>query len=316
MSANALLFWMSARRQGSWQQFRAAVEELHIDEDDVMDAEDEDAPDQLAPSVYQTLRLNLQRMGHAEFFSGVDGADWQVSPPSLAVTQTEHGWFGVLAGARTLKLLQRVEAAGTSEKLQTISFPAYPDQILVFADSQEALATVAERVGLFLQRDAPAAILACLPPIDDPSVYNPFPLPLGREWRIDRFSAEDLRWRPATRNDAESASSDLFRFSLRHQRYLMFCSKGASFRVSGQVGKFLVLRRRRRRRVLLYDALKGSLSVPTSCRPPFLIERALILCSGSPPSYEGSARAGILHYVEIPERIAALAAALLRQEFR
>ena len=29
MSADALLLWMSARRQGSWQQFRAAVEELH-----------------------------------------------------------------------------------------------------------------------------------------------------------------------------------------------------------------------------------------------------------------------------------------------
>jgi hypothetical protein len=30
VNANRLLLWMSARRQGSWSQFRAAVEELHI----------------------------------------------------------------------------------------------------------------------------------------------------------------------------------------------------------------------------------------------------------------------------------------------
>jgi hypothetical protein len=70
--------------------------------------------------------------------------------------------------------------------------------------------------------------------------------------------------------------------------------------------------RRRRRQVLRYDGQKRMLAVSASCRPPFLIERALVLCSGSPPSYEG----GILQYTEIPENIAVIAAALLRQELR
>ena len=313
MSANALLLWMSARRQGSWQQFRAAVEELHINDGDVTGAEDDDAPDQFALPLYQALRLNLQRLGHAEFFAGAGGAEWRVSPPSLAVTRTAHGSLGVLAGARSPKLLQQVNAAGASEKLQTLTFPVCPDQMLVFASSQEAIVAVAERAGLLLQRDAPAALLSCLPAIDDPAVRHSFPLPFGAEWKIDRFSSEDLRWRSASRDDAASTSCGLFRFSLRHQRYVLFCSRGAAFRVPGQVGKFLVLRRRRRR-ILRYDARGRRLSVPASCRPPFLVERALVLCSGSLPSYDRGTGAGVLDYAEIPESIAAVAAALLRQE--
>jgi hypothetical protein len=69
--------------------------------------------------------------------------------------------------------------------------------------------------------------------------------------------------------------------------------------------------------VLRYDALSRTLSMPASCRPPFLVERALILCSGSPPSYESSgARNGALQYADVPDDIAAIAAALLRQELR
>jgi len=172
---------------------------------------------------------------------------------------------------------------------------------------------VADRAGLHLQYDAPSAILASLPPVDDVSVRHPAQLPFGAKWRIDRFSSENLAWRSATVDDATSASGGLFRFSLGHQRHVLFCERGTAFRIPGQVGKYLVLRvRKRRRQVLRYDGQNRRLAVPASCRPPFLIERALILCSGSPPSYED----GMLHYTEVPEDIAVIAAALLRQELR
>jgi hypothetical protein len=313
MSANALLLWMSARRQGSWQQFRTAVEELHVGESNDLGGEDDDTPDQFALSLYQTLRFNLQRLGHAEFFAGAGDADWRVTPPSLAVTQHARGWLGIVAGARSRTLLQRLHAAVGTANLETLAFPAYPDQILVTANDQATVAAVAERAGLLLQIDAPAALLTSLPPIDDPCVCHPTQLPFGADWRIDRFSSEKLAWQSATIDDAASASAGLFRFSLRHQRHMLFCVRGAAFRVPGQVGKYLVLRiRRRRRQVIRYDGQKRMLAVPASCRPPFLIERALVLCSGSPPSYEG----GSLQYTEIPENIAVIAAALLRQELR
>jgi hypothetical protein len=315
MSANALLLWMSARRQGSWEQFRAAVEELHLGESSDIGEEDDDAPDQFALPLYHTLRFNLQRLGHAEFFAGAGGADWRVTPPTLAVTQQARGWLGILVGARSPALLQRLNAAIRSAKPETLTFPEYPDQILVAADEVVALAAVAERTGLYLQSDAPGALLTSLPPIDDPCVRYRAQLPFGANWKVDRFSSENLGWRSATLDDAASARGSLFRFSFQHQRHVLFCAQGAAFRIPGQVGKYLALRRRRRQ-VLRYDTQKRVLAVPASCRPPFLIERALILCSGSPPYYEGGSRGGIIRYAEIPQSIAAIAAALLRQELR
>lgn len=314
MSANALLLWMSARREGSWQQFRTAVEELRLGESNDLEGEGDDAPDQFALPLYQMLRLNLQRLGHAEFFAGAGGnADWRVTPPSLAVTQHARGWLGIVAGARSPTLLQRLHAAVGPAKLETLAFPAYPDQIFIAANDQATVAAVAQRAGLLLQSEAPAALLTSLPPIDDPCVRYPTQLPFGADWRIDRFSSDDLAWRSATLDDAASASGGLFRFSLRHQRHMLFCARGAAFRIPGQVGKYLVLRiRKHRRQVLRYDGQNRMLAVPASCRPPFLIERALVLCSGSPPSYDG----GVLQYTEIPENIAVIAAALLRQELR
>lgn len=319
MSANSLLLWMSARRRGSSAQFRAAVKELHLGADPEVDEEGDDVPDQSPLHLYQTLRFNLQRVGHAEFFAGAgEGAEWRVTPPALAVTRHAHGWFGVVAGARSLSLIDRLHSAADRHgaELRVLALASYPDQMMITADTQGTLAAVAEQAGLLLQDDAPAALLASLPPVDDPRVRHPFELPFGSDWKIERFSPDDLVWRPATLDDARATSAGLFRFSLRYQRHVLFCCKGAAARVPGQVGKYLVLRRRRRH-VLRHDAQSRTLSVPASCRPPFLVERALILCSGSPPSYEGGGqRVGSLQYPEIPEDIAAIAAALLRQELR
>lgn len=314
MTANSLLFWMSARCQGSWPQFRAAVEELHLDEGNELEGEDDDAPDQFSLPLYQILRFNLQRLGHAEFFAGAgDGADWRITPPSLAVTQHASGWLGIVVGARSPMLLERIHSAAGAANLQMLAVPAYPDQILISANDQGTLVAVAGRADLLLQNDAPAALLTCLPPVDDPCVRYLTQLPFGADWKIERFSPDDLAWRSATHDDAAASLGDLFRFSLRHQRHVLYCRKGAAFRVPGQVGKYIVLTRRRR--VLSYDNQTHSLAVPASCRPPFLMERALILCSGSPPFYERGSRGDVLHYAEIPVGIAAFAFALLRQEF-
>lgn len=317
MSANSLLLWMSARRRGAWAQFRAAVEELHLGLDTEVDGEADDAPDQYALPLYQALRFNLQRVGHAEFFAGAgEGADWRVTPPALALTQQPRGWLGVVAGARTLQLIDGLRSAvGSSADLKTLALPAYPDQFVITASDRETLAAIAARAGLFLQDEAPSAILASLPPVDDPSVRYQTAIPFGSDWKIDRFSTDDLVWRVAGLDEARSASCGLFRFSLRHQRQVLLCRHGVASRMPGQAGKYVVLRRRRRQ-VLRYDNHNGTLSVPASCRPPFLIERALIMCSGSPPSYEGGPRVGSLRYAGVSYTIAMVAAALLRQELR
>jgi hypothetical protein len=68
---------------------------------------------------------------------------------------------------------------------------------------------------------------------------------------------------------------------------------------------------RRRRGLLLYNAQAGTLSLPSSCRPPRLLERALVLCSGIPPSFDPATVR--LTYANVPPDIALFAAELLRQ---
>lgn len=316
MSANLLLLWMSARCQGSWQQFRGAVEELHLDENGIgQEEKEEDRTDQSALPLYQTLRLNLQRLGHAEFFTGAAGSDWRVTPPSLALTQHPRGCLGILAGARTDELMRKLHEASTTQELEILRFPSCPDQIRIIAKEACQLVDIAEQVGLSPQINAPIAILTVLPPIDDLAVRRQIDLPFGADWKIEQFSTSSLGWKGATRDEALYTSEGLFRFSLPHQHLVLFCSKGSAFQVPGQVGKYLVLRRRRK--IFHYDITNNCLSIPASCRPPFLVERALILCSGLLPSYESrGTTTGILHYPEVPRAVAQLASALLRQELQ
>ena len=82
---NRLLLWMSARTEGSWSQFRSAVEELRVSEgEDAIAPESADGSDQYALPIYQAVRLNMQRLGHVEFFSGAGDSGWRVTPPTLA----------------------------------------------------------------------------------------------------------------------------------------------------------------------------------------------------------------------------------------
>src|SRR5207247_3680220 len=83
--------------------------------------------------LYQALRLNLQRLGHAEFFGGAGDRDWRVTPPSLAVTRHARGWLGVIAGARSSNLLRRIAEATQSIGLEVITAADCPGQLRVFA---------------------------------------------------------------------------------------------------------------------------------------------------------------------------------------
>lgn len=315
MSANSLLLWMSARREGTWQQFRAAVEELHLPETEIGSEteEREGRGGRNELPLYHELRFNLQRLGHAEFFSGAGEMDWRVTPPCLAISQQPQGSLGVVTGARSRNLFGRLSSAA-GKILEVAKTDACPDFLRIHAKNPGDLELIGRETGLAVQRDAPAMILMNLPPVDEPAVRRPDELPIGSDWRIEQFSVPDLGWRPAVRADAEEARWGVFRFSWRYRWHVFLCTNGSVFAVPGQVGKYLALRHTRRKKILRYDPGVLRLTVPLSCRPPFLVERALILCSGSLPSLEAGAKGkALLHYTNVPGDIAGLVAALLRQ---
>ena len=81
-----------------------------------------------------------------------------------------------------------------------------------------------------------------------------------------------------------------------------------------QVGKYAILRHERVQEVVWYDRERAVLSLPVICRPPLLIERALVLCSGLLPRLDEHSRR--LEYTEVPLEVAQLAARLLCQEIQ
>jgi hypothetical protein len=315
MSAEKLLLWMSARRAGTWQQFRSAVESLHLplSIDDSPSLEDFDRgglPD------YQRLRLALEKLGHAEFFANSCENGWRVAPPVLAISELDQEWKGIACGARSPRLLTvlRTAAKDCNLTLQSEDFPDQPS-IIRFVGTREALTRLATESGMSVQTHAPLAILSCIPTVDDKRYWNPAVLPMGADWTIDRFDPESLGWRAASRVEAAASINRFFRFVFGHERHYFLASRGTLWKLrgpgQGQIGKYIVLHRCRRR-VLRYFADTNELVIPAACRPPLLVERALSLCSGILPTFDRES--SIVRYRGIPIVVAKAAAHLLRQE--
>lgn len=319
MSLNNLLIWMSARGRGSWTQFRSAVEQLYVeppegdaDEENVGDTRANDLP------LYQLVRLNLERLGHVEFESSAAGPNWRVVPPSLAVASRGGRFEGVLCGARFPGLHERIsQLKGLQSEIREKA--GMPDCIRLLAPDLQTLLNAAQALGAVAQIEAPAALLAAIPPVDDPRSRFPSEPPRGPGWTVERFAPHDLGWtvrhpredRNLESRDLTQLETGLFRFRMKYQRFYFLQWKGRSYKVPVQVGKYAVLRSQRVRRLLRYHKAGCVFSVPVSCRPPLLIERALILCSGLLPSLTND---GHLEYSEVPLQIAQFAASLLRQE--
>lgn len=318
MSLDDLLIWLSARRCGSWAQFRGAVEELHVEPDGreqyAENADDESTNDL---PVYQAVRLTLQRLAHVEFYTSSTDADWRVVPPSLAVRKEGNRWLGILCGARPPDLLKRIGQSGVTWESQASM--GMPDCIRLLASDLVGLEAAAKAGGLRIQFEASASILAAIPPVDDPRSRILDDAPLVPGWTIERFVPSTLRWTSRHDNkkreiefgDVPECRTGLFRFRLKYQRFHYLRWGGRTYSVHVQVGKYAILRHRRVHGVLKYDPSRSILSVPVSCRPPLLIERALILCTGLLPGLNQVS--GSLEYT-VPSEIARLAAGLLRQE--
>lgn len=313
MSANALLLWMSARGVGSWAQFRAAVESLHVPAEE--EASDETgAVTDLDPgglSLHQYLRLSLQRLAHAEFFAAGCEEGWRVAPPVLALRQTGNQWTGILCGARAPHTSTAIQSAARRNGVGAAAqeHQGMPPRILLTGEL-DPMTRLATELQITPQLDAPLAMLNCCPAIDDPSQVRPKVLPVGGDWLIDEFDPQGVEW-VARQELGTRPNGSLLRFRYLYERYHFLTFSHGSYLVPGQVGKYIMLRRARQT-VLSYDAPSQVLTVPAICRPPLLIERALDLCSGKLP--EADRRSLTLTYKDIPPTVAHLAARLLRQE--
>jgi hypothetical protein len=311
VTPNELLLWLTARNAGSWAQFRGAVENLDLASSGAEPEEDAALP------IHQRVRFNLERLGHIEFRSEESLEGWRVVPPTLALLQYDGRTTAVLCGARTLPLLERIQRAARDLAFERAQQPDCPDVIRMHAPDAQALIDLAHGVGIFCQAETPTALLSHIPPVDSIKGWNRTPMPsAGVDWDVKQFVVEKnaMKWRTIALQEANAPGvQGLFRVT-RFQRPQYFLREGReTFRLPGPVAKYYTLFRLRRR-VLKYDRKERSLTVLAIVRPPLLTERALILCSGFPPSLSEVRGRPTLTYRDIPEELAGIAAEVLRQD--
>lgn len=308
MSLDHLLLWLSAKGAGSWSQFRAAVEELHVQRQaSPPDDSDGDRPGPDLP-VYHEVRFALQRLAHVEFRAGEGGHAWRVVPPSVAFMPGAAA-RGLLCGARSVALLERLRDVADVE---VSPIEGMPQRVVLRGESNATVAARVRALGLHVQESAPVAILCMVPAVRDSATWSAAEMPETPGWTVHRFSPSRLQWMAMPQDDVARGGTGLFRFVMKHQRFYYLRWRGRSYGVPVQVGKYAVIGKRDA--ALYYESDRGVLSVPAICRPPLLIERALVLCSGVLPRFDPtSAR---VEYTEVPRDVARLAAQLLCQEMR
>lgn len=311
MTPNELLLWLSARKAGSWSQFRAAVENLDL----VNNASE--AEEDAALPIHQRVRFNLERLGHIEFGAEESGEGWRAVPPTLALLQYDGRTIGVLCGARTVPLLERIERAANELPFERVPHADCPDILRMHAPNAQILIDLAHREGIFCQPDAPTALLSHIPSVDSIKGWNRAPMPIaGNDWDVKQFVVErkTMKWRTITLQEANAPGvQGLFRIT-RFQRPHYFLREGReTIKLPGQVAKYYTLSRLRRR-VLKYDRKERSLTLLAIFRPPLLTERGLILCSGFPPCPSDVRGRPTLTYRDIPEEVAGMTAEVLKQD--
>lgn len=310
MSLDRLLLWLSVKGHGSWSQFRTAVEAFHAQQGEVaIDADDVGLDSASDLPIYQQVRLALQRLGHVEFFTADSKIMWRVVPPTIA-TRDEETAEGLLCGARSPVLLESLIAT-TDLAVESYSGSGMPERITVRGASCDVLVRRAQELGFLVQKAAPASLLSALPSVRDRSNWRVSKMPATPGWLVHRFSNyPESRWMEFPPVDAHQSWTGFFRFTMKYQRFYYLRWKGCTFSVPVQVGKYAVMRRRRG--TLRYDSERRTLSVLATLRPPLLMERALVLCSGVLPYFDSTTCR--LEYTNVRGDVALLAAQLLNQE--
>jgi hypothetical protein len=294
---NELLLWMSARRSGSAQSFRARVAALYP------------VGSQLARSsaAYWQAVWGLSKLGHAEFAESAGGRGWRVAPPVLAAGDFFGPPRAVLCGARTEGLRAALINSAGGDRVSTLPQSGAPDTVEVRASSTSALDDIARRTRIPIQWNAPLAILAVCPTVKAAPVQERT-IPVGAGWSVTRFSKSSLAWVGASAAEAQqTASGGFFRFRADYGTTYILKEGGRAWSCDPAIGKYRVLTRRHR--PLAYLPATQELSISAACRPPDLVERALVVGSGRLPEF----RAGRIVYGQVVRAAAEAAASLLGQ---
>jgi hypothetical protein len=229
---------------------------------------------------------DLSLLGHIEFDSPLS---WRVAPPVLAALPSQAGGLpgAILCGARTQGVLRRLDRACQAEgaRIEEAQNQKSASLIRVFAGCSDTLAKVAELSGIRFQNNAGYSLLACVPSIGN-WPRKPCQMTGGRVDTVRRFSGSRARWVPSSLPEAQAASKGLFKIKRDWDWVsIIKSSRDDCAYIDDRAGRMLTATKLRHAE---WDGGPGSFSLPGLLFPPALIARALVLCTGMLPRFDGA----------------------------
>lgn len=262
-----ILEFLSARRTGSWEEFKRAVSAV--------------APPEFKPS---WLSRELSSLGHVEFSYEEESA-WAVAPSVLACLPESDVSTAILCGARDDRLKSRLmETAKQFDGMIELESPVQTPEVLVLhASSRASLRVIAEAAAIRLEENPAGTLAALLPSVANLASLGKAAL-IPEFGLVDFFDTELLAWRTWDRRQAHA----LMVHALPRDRYLTIVGDEV-FRTDRDTATHWAIAASRKP-VHRYNADEQYFAVPQRCRMPALYERALVLCSGRSPAFDPATR--------------------------
>ncbi len=267
---NKLLLWLSARGNGTWQDFISACQQLRLDE---------------PRRILRRLRL----LGHIE--TSPDGQKWSVAP--TAIVDIAHGQ-GILCGARTSALIKHLRVV-TSTEIANQPSAAAPERIAINSTDANSLIHVLHEQDHSVENagEASCKLSAALPKLN--------------QWKASLYSLQgilstqyNLRWfdgRHFIPREFDEFSGFYQLFPLDESqlqpgvaqllpRYSLYFDKETQGWLQGDwYGlRYLALQANGVSCTAHYDLASRRLAIPVNHRWPEIYERALVLASGWLPT--------------------------------
>ena len=297
MSHELFLTWLSERAEGTAKQFRTSHDWLL----------NQGTPGRVSPEV---TAHTLSMSGHLEV-NWREGR-WCIAPPILTILP-DAGAYALLVGARTRKLIERLEAETNEEVTMGIVWHRHaqwdaPDALLLATEDETEIERLAERLGISYEFSVSDRISRMLPALQD-ALRLTKSTPGATGYGVERFDTQTLKWRP----EMTMSAAGLYRIDFPgHYEYRYSDGSGTFFAPDRQMGIYLELARTGESVLSFkHQERNGTLIVPTSTPLPVLQARCAVLCSGLSPT--PSHMNGVRRFVNVPEEVAKRIATSLNQ---
>jgi hypothetical protein len=243
-------------------------------------------------SDYTKLRLYFLRLlsalGHCEW----DSRSVFVCPPTLVLLPTSGLPKAVLTGARTPKLIKKLEKFQREKKNEVFILQVeqsngkvvLPRAIYIEAINTRHLVEIASAANINYSLEVPAAWSLVNFSSGTEDIFNSLVFTKWYEprWKKLSFSPEDLLFKQYYEPPAEGLKLAAYKDPVSQQLQYWIWDRDTAAYVNREWGQQLVLANQNIR-VLIYDKRHHRLALPSTSPLPTLLARAATLCTGLAP---------------------------------